>query len=172
MILHHWTGGLPWPYMVKTLKKSFSPVLRKLRGWILVYRIGDSRSTKFVQIIRLGWPLTFLWFGQICIPVAVAILEECCVAFCKYAIAVFFFFFFFFFIMRAKCGPWASCLCWGLCRCFLAPRYGQVIGGPVNELTCRRCKWTRQWTCPGTGSSKSQPEMPVGNSPLKVKAEL
>ena len=63
-------------------KKSSSPVLRKLSGWILVNGIGDlERSTKFVKMMRLGWPLIFLWYGQICIPVAVAILEDCCMAF-------------------------------------------------------------------------------------------
>ena len=25
--------------------------------------------------------MTFIWYGQICVPVAVAILEECCMAF-------------------------------------------------------------------------------------------
>ena len=32
-------------------------------------------------MVRLGWPLTFLWYGQICVPVAVAILEDCRMAF-------------------------------------------------------------------------------------------
>ena len=40
----------------------------KLCGWILVYSIGDSRSTKFIQMMIQGWPLIFLWQGQICIP--------------------------------------------------------------------------------------------------------
>ena len=35
----------------------------------MVYSIGDSRSTKFVQMMMLGWPLTFLWLGQICIAI-------------------------------------------------------------------------------------------------------
>ena len=52
-----------------------------LWGWILVYSIGDSRSTNFVKMKRLGWPLIFLWYGQICVPVAVAILEDSCIAF-------------------------------------------------------------------------------------------
>ena len=30
--------------------------------------MGDSRSTKFVQMMTLGWHLTFLWQGHICIP--------------------------------------------------------------------------------------------------------
>ena len=29
----------------------------------------DSGSTKFVQMMTLGWPLIFLWQGQISIPV-------------------------------------------------------------------------------------------------------
>ena len=63
--------------MVKYLKYS-SPDLRKLYGWILVYNIGDSKSTKFVQIMIhvLGSPLTFLRYGQICVLVVAAILEE------------------------------------------------------------------------------------------------
>ena len=32
-------------------------------------------------MMRLGWPLIFLWYGQICVPAAVAILEEYCMAF-------------------------------------------------------------------------------------------
>ena len=28
----------------------------------------DSRSTKFVQMVTLGGPLTFLQQGQICVP--------------------------------------------------------------------------------------------------------
>ena len=53
-----------------------SPELRKLWGWILEYSIGDSKSTKFVQMMILGWPLTFLWYGQICVLLAVPVLEE------------------------------------------------------------------------------------------------
>ena len=75
MVLCHWTRWQPCPYMVKRLK-SASPELRKLWVWILVYSIGDSMSTKFVEMTILGWLLTFLWYGQICVLVAVAILEE------------------------------------------------------------------------------------------------
>ena len=45
------------------------PEPRKLQGWILVYSIWDSRSTKFVEVMILEWHLTFLWQGQICIPI-------------------------------------------------------------------------------------------------------
>ena len=45
------------------------------------YSIRDSRYTKFVRMMRLGWPLNFLWYGQICVPVALAIMDECCMAF-------------------------------------------------------------------------------------------
>ena len=66
MALHYWTRWPPCPYMVKkkTLKSS-SPEPRKFWGWILVYSIWDARSTKFVQVMILGLPLTFLWQGQI-----------------------------------------------------------------------------------------------------------
>ena len=35
----------------------------------MVYSIEDWRSTKFVQMKTVGWHLTFLWQGQICVPV-------------------------------------------------------------------------------------------------------
>ena len=38
-------------------------------GWILLYSIRESWSAKFVQMMILGWPLTFLQQGQICIPI-------------------------------------------------------------------------------------------------------
>ena len=37
-------------------------------------------STKFVQMMILGWHLTFLQQGQISVPFAVAVLKECCMA--------------------------------------------------------------------------------------------
>ena len=40
----------------------------------MVYRIWESKSTKFVKMMILGRPLTFSWYGQIYILVAVAIL--------------------------------------------------------------------------------------------------
>ena len=63
------------------MHKSSSPELRKLLRLslgiqhceLIVYQVcpnGESRMT-----------LTFLWFGQICVLVAVAVLEECCMAF-------------------------------------------------------------------------------------------
>ena len=54
------------PLMVKRYKKSSSLEPRKLWDWILVYNFGDSRSTKFVQMMVVDWPLTFLRKGQIC----------------------------------------------------------------------------------------------------------
>ena len=64
--------------MVKNTKESSSEP-RKLWGWILIYSVGDTRSTKFIQMMILGWPLTFLPHSQISVLV-VAILEECCMA--------------------------------------------------------------------------------------------
>ena len=43
----------------KSTEKSSSPELRKLWGWILIYSIGDSKSTKFIQMMYKGWPLMF-----------------------------------------------------------------------------------------------------------------
>ena len=57
-----------------------SPEPSKLWGWILVYSIGDARSTDFVQMQFPGLPLTFLGRCQISVLVAVAILEEGCIA--------------------------------------------------------------------------------------------
>ena len=47
----------------KNPKKSSSLEPRKLSGWILIYGIGDSRSTKFVQMMIVDWTLTF--FGKV-----------------------------------------------------------------------------------------------------------
>ena len=52
------------PMYRKNTKNFSSPEPRKLWGWILLYSIGNPRSTKF-----LGCPLTFLHQGQICIPI-------------------------------------------------------------------------------------------------------
>ena len=41
----------------------------KLWGWILVCRLGDSRSTKCVQMMIGGWPLIFLRLGQVCVTI-------------------------------------------------------------------------------------------------------
>ena len=49
---------------LKLLKIFSRP--KKDWGWILVYSIGVSRSTTFVQLMVVGWPLTFLWQAQIC----------------------------------------------------------------------------------------------------------
>ena len=55
----------PCPYMVKTHENLQEP--RKLWCWILVYSIEDSSATKFVQMTSIGWPLTFLRQGQLCV---------------------------------------------------------------------------------------------------------
>ena len=38
--------------------------------------MGDSKSTEFIQMMILGWLLSFVRYGQICVLVAVATLEE------------------------------------------------------------------------------------------------
>ena len=68
MVPRHWARWLPCRYMVKHSKSS-SPEPRKLWGWILVYSIGDSRTIKLVQVIVVGFYLTFLRQGQICTPI-------------------------------------------------------------------------------------------------------
>ena len=64
MVSNHGTRWLPCPYMLKKKKKK--NILKYLLqnqenfwDWILVYSTGDSRSSKFVQMMKLGWPLTF-----------------------------------------------------------------------------------------------------------------
>ena len=52
------------PIYGKNTWKSSSPEPRKLQGWILVYSIMDLRSTKFVQMITLCWPLIF-FYGEV-----------------------------------------------------------------------------------------------------------
>ena len=55
MVLCHWTRWLPWPFMVKALKKSSFPEPRKFWGWILVYSIAD----KVYQVCSNDDRLTF-----------------------------------------------------------------------------------------------------------------
>ena len=66
----------------KTHLKIFSRT-KKASRLNLIYSIRDLRSTKFSQMMILGWSLTFLWQGQICSPIFfygenVAILEKSC----------------------------------------------------------------------------------------------
>ena len=59
------------PIYVKRHLKASSPESSKLGGWIFVYSIRDLRFTKFVQVMILGWPLTFLRQGHICVPIQI-----------------------------------------------------------------------------------------------------
>ena len=52
----------------KNKLKYPSPEPRKFWGWILVYSIENSTSTKFVQMMIIGWSLIFLLQGQIRVP--------------------------------------------------------------------------------------------------------
>ena len=51
----------------KPLKSSPEP--NKPRTPIFAQIMGDRRSTKIAKMMVLCWRLTFLWQGQICIPV-------------------------------------------------------------------------------------------------------
>ena len=51
------------PYMVKTSKNL--PRNQKADDWNFVWNIGCSGTTRFVQMMNLGWPWPFLWQGQI-----------------------------------------------------------------------------------------------------------
>ena len=52
------------PIYGKNFKKSSSEPIGRYR-WNLVYNITHSSSTKFAQMMTLGWPLTFLLKGQL-----------------------------------------------------------------------------------------------------------
>ena len=57
VVLHYWTRWPPCPlYMVKKHWKIIFSRTKKVFGWILVYCIRNTRSTKFVQMMILGWP--------------------------------------------------------------------------------------------------------------------
>ena len=49
----------------KNLKKSSSPKPKGLWPWILVCIIRCLSTTKFAQMMTLGWPWPILWQGQI-----------------------------------------------------------------------------------------------------------
>ena len=59
-VLVTWPRWPSCPYMVKTLKKSFSPELKCLWPWNLVCNIGCSSTTKFFSVMTHGWPLPTL----------------------------------------------------------------------------------------------------------------
>ena len=74
---------------------------QKLWGTILVYSFGESRSTKFVQMMRLAARMTFdrfMVWSNLC-PRCCGNTGRMLHGICKYAIAVF--------IRRSNCG--ASC---------------------------------------------------------------
>ena len=54
---------------ISSPEKSSSQEPRKFWGWMLIYSIGDSRSTKFVQMMVIGWSLIFLQPDHICAPI-------------------------------------------------------------------------------------------------------
>ena len=54
------------PIYGKNLLKSCSLEPRGWWPWNMVYSIGYSSTTKYVQMMTLGWPWPFLGRGQIC----------------------------------------------------------------------------------------------------------
>ena len=76
LFLVTWPRRPPCPYMVKTLKNL---LLRNQKGrwpWTLVGSIECSSTTKFVQMMTLGWPWPVLRQGQIWSPYAFFIWEK------------------------------------------------------------------------------------------------
>ena len=66
MVTRSWTKWPPCPYMVETLKNLLlqNQECFGAESWYIALR---TRSTKFVQMMIIGWPLTFLRQGQICV---------------------------------------------------------------------------------------------------------
>ena len=76
MILPNWTRWLPCPYMIEYLIIFFSRGKKALRlnfgtqhQGLKVYLVCWNDDTRMILDL-------FLWYGQICVLVAVAILEE------------------------------------------------------------------------------------------------
>ena len=62
----HITKMASRPIYGKNLQKSPSTEPRGRWPWNLVSSIGYSSTTKFTQMMTLGWSWPFLWQGQIC----------------------------------------------------------------------------------------------------------
>ena len=60
----HMTKMATMPVYGKNLKKSSSEPKGRW-PWNLLCSIGSSSTTKFVQMMTLGWPWPILWQGQI-----------------------------------------------------------------------------------------------------------
>ena len=65
-ILGHMTKMASRPIYGKNLQKSPSAEPRCRWPWNLDFSNRYSGTTRFVQMITLGWPWPFLWHGQIC----------------------------------------------------------------------------------------------------------
>ena len=81
MVLDYWTRWLSCSYMVKTLKKL---LLQYWESFVAESWYTASRTQGLPSLLKWWyqddlWP--FLWYGQICVPVAVAILEDCYIVF-------------------------------------------------------------------------------------------
>ena len=61
----HLTKMAAMAIYAKNLKKSSSPEPKGQWPWILVCIIGCSSTTKFAQMVILGWPWHILWQCQI-----------------------------------------------------------------------------------------------------------
>ena len=65
----HMTKMASRPVYSKNLQKSPTLQPRGWWPWNLVYSIGYSNITRFVQIMTLGWLWPFLQHGPVCFPV-------------------------------------------------------------------------------------------------------
>ena len=61
----HMTNMAAMPTYGKNIKKSSSQEPKGQWPWMLVFSIGYSSTTKFVQMMTLGWPWLILRQGQI-----------------------------------------------------------------------------------------------------------
>ena len=61
----HMTKMATMPIYGKNLKNSSSPEPKGWWPWNLIYSIGFSHNTRFIQMMTLGWPWPILRQGQI-----------------------------------------------------------------------------------------------------------
>ena len=61
----HMTRMAAMPIYGKNVNKSSSPEAKDRWRWNLVCSIGCSSTTKFIQMMTLGWPIPILRQGQI-----------------------------------------------------------------------------------------------------------
>ena len=67
-----WPRWPPFTIYGKNMKNSSSLEPKDLWPWKFVCSIGYSSTTKFIQMMTLGWPWSILWLSQIWSPILFA----------------------------------------------------------------------------------------------------